>query len=610
MNQESNKSKAFHIREVLLAFTDLPRVLRLVWDASPVLVIGMAFVMFLQGIIPLATVLVARLLIDRALQGIAQRTLLPIILPVVLQLAINLLAHFCTRLQAALRVLLNFRLSDHLELLILRKASMLDLASFEDAEFYDRLNHLCQDALNKPLLMIIQLFGLGSSLVTMLSLLGLLFQLSWWLVLVALIVPIPAFIADSHYGLKNYWKVLWDSPRRRQQLYIRQLLTTDYFNKEIKLLNLANFFTERYHMLSEEMYQEEKRLQFRHTIINLLLSMLPVIANAGVYLYVALQAVQRRISLGALTQYTLAITQTSQSFQVVLDGFSNLYEHHLFVDSLFEFLASEPQIFAPAHPLPLETSTHSSGLDIEFRNVSFIYPGKREATLRNVSFTLHAGKSVALVGQNGAGKTTLVKLLTRLYDPTEGEILIGGRNIKEYDPSELREQLGVIFQDFVRYQMTASENIGIGRVAEIENRDLIDKAAHKSGANEVIERLDAGYNTMLGHWFEKGVDLSGGEWQKVALARAFMRDAPILILDEPTSALDAQAEHDIFQRFRQLTAGRTVIFISHRFSTVRLADRIFVLEQGQIIEQGSHQDLLNLQGKYAELFHLQAEAYR
>jgi ATP-binding cassette subfamily B protein len=217
---------------------------------------------------------------------------------------------------------------------------------------------------------------------------------------------------------------------------------------------------------------------------------------------------------------------------------------------------------------------------------------------------------VALVGQNGAGKTTLVKLLTRLYDPTEGEILIGGRNIKEYDPSELREQLGVIFQDFVRYQMTASENIGIGRVAEIENRDLIDKAAHKSGANEVIERLDAGYNTMLGHWFEKGVDLSGGEWQKVALARAFMRDAPILILDEPTSALDAQAEHDIFQRFRQLTAGRTVIFISHRFSTVRLADRIFVLEQGQIIEQGSHQDLLNLQGKYAELFHLQAEAYR
>ncbi len=282
------------------------------------------------------------------------------------------------------------------------------------------------------------------------------------------------------------------------------------------------------------MYQEEKRLQFRHTIINLLWSTLPVTANAGIYLYVALQAVQRRISLGALTQYTLAITQTSQSFQAVLNGFSNMYEHHLFVDSLFKFLASEPQICAPAHPLPLERSAHSHGLDIEFRNVSFIYPGKREAALRNLSFTLHAGESVALVGQNGAGKTTLVKLLTRLYDPTEGEILIGGRNVKEYDPFELREQLSIIFQDFVRYQMTASENIGIGgKCRDRENRDLIESAAHKGGAHGVIEHLDAGYDTMLGRWFEKGVDLSGGEWQKLALSRAFMRDAPILLLDEP-----------------------------------------------------------------------------
>ena len=396
MKQENNERKAFHVSEILLAFTDLPRVLRLVWHACPVLVIGMAFVMFLQGITPLATVLVARLLIDRALQGITQRTLLPIILPVALQLAINLITRFCTRLQATLQVLLNFRLSDHLELLILRKASTLDLASFENAAFYDRLNHLCQDALNKPLMMIIQLFGLGSSLVTMLSLLGLLFHLSWWLVLVALIVPIPSFIADTHYGLKNYWKVLWNSPRRRQQLYIRQLLTADSFNKEIKLFNLANFFTERYHLLSEEMYQEEKRLQYRHTIINLLWSILPVIANAGIYVYVALQAVQRRISLGALTQYTLAITQTSQSFQAVLDGFSNIYEHHLFVDSLFEFLASEPQIFAPAHPLLLEASAHSHGLDIEFRNVSFIYPGKREAALRNISFTVACWREYSL----------------------------------------------------------------------------------------------------------------------------------------------------------------------------------------------------------------------
>jgi ATP-binding cassette subfamily B protein len=306
----------------------------------------------------------------------------------------------------------------------------------------------------------------------------------------------------------------------------------------------------------------------------------------------------------------MAINQVGQNFQGVLDSLSDLYEHHLFINTLFDFLAYKPQIVAPERPVALEVPVGSGGLDIEFRNVSFTYPGKSEPALKNISFTLRAGESIALVGQNGAGKTTLVKLLTRLYDPTEGEILVGGRNIKEYDPRELRGQIGVIFQDYVQYHLPARENIGIGRVAEIENRPLVELAARKSGADAVIARLDEGYEAMLGRWFEKGVDLSGGEWQKIALARAFMRDAPILILDEPTSALDAQAEYDIFQRFRHLTAGRTVIFISHRFSTVRLADRIFVIEQGAVIEHGSHKNLLVLGGKYAELFNLQAEAYR
>jgi ATP-binding cassette subfamily B protein len=294
----------------------------------------------------------------------------------------------------------------------------------------------------------------------------------------------------------------------------------------------------------------------------------------------------------------------------MLDSLSNIYEYHLFISTLFDFLAYEQQIVAPTHPLHLETPLGCDGMDIEFRNVSFTYPGKSEPVLKNISFTLHAGESVALVGQNGAGKTTLVKLLARLYNPDEGEILIGGHNIKEYDPRELREQIGVIFQDYVKYRMTAGENIGVGRVTEIENRILVDLAARKSGADRIITRLDQGYDTMLGRWFEQGMDLSGGEWQKIALARAFMRDAPILILDEPTSALDAQAEYDIYQSFRRLTTGRTVIFVSHRFSTVRLADRIFVIEQGHIIESGSHQELLDLRGKYTELFNLQAEAYR
>ena len=287
-----------------------------------------------------------------------------------------------------------------------------------------------------------------------------------------------------------------------------------------------------------------------------------------------------------------------------------------YVNTLFEFLEYQPKIVSPPNPQPLDPPGKIEGLDIEFRNVSFTYPGKdpeTQAALKHVSFTIHAGEAIALVGRNGAGKTTLVKLLTRLYDPDEGEILIGGRNIKEYDLKELREQVGVIFQDYVNYYMTAHENIGVGRVDEIEQRDLVMSAARKSGANAVIERLPQGYDTMLGRWFKDLKDstqLSGGEWQKIALARAFMRDARILVLDEPTSALDAHAEHEIFTRFRVLTEGKTAVFISHRFSTVRLADRIFVIENGSIIESGSHQELRALDGRYAELFNLQAEAYR
>ncbi len=304
-----------------------------------------------------------------------------------------------------------------------------------------------------------------------------------------------------------------------------------------------------------------------------------------------------------------AANSAGQSFQNILDGVTDTYENSLFVDLLFEFLAYEPKILPPEHPVSLELCPEKHGLDIEFRDVSFTYPGKQQPALQHVNFVLRAGETGALVGSNGAGKTTLVKLLARLYDPDEGEILLNGRNLKAYDPAELRKYLGVIFQDFVRYHMTARENIGIGRVSQIEEREQIIAAARKSGADGFIERLNKGYDTMLGRWFEKGVELSGGQWQKVALARAFMRDAPLLILDEPTSALDAEAEYEIFTRFRELTEGKTALFISHRFSTVRLADRIFVLEHGTIREHGSHDELIALNGRYAELFNLQARAY-
>ena len=387
-------------------------------------------------------------------------------------------------------------------------------------------------------------------------------------------------------------------------------MTVDHYNKEIKLFNVGDFFLNLFHHIAEKLYEENKHILLPRAFIGLLWSLLTVIANSSIYLYIALQAVMRHITLGQLTKYVTASNQAGQSFQSLLDGVSDIYESNLFVNTLFEFLEYEPHILSPDKPVPVAVPSDAQGLAIEFRNVSFTYPGKEEPALKQISFTIHPGEAIALVGLNGAGKTTLVKLLTRLYDPDEGEIFINGCNIKEYALKDLREQIGVIFQDFVRYQMTVQENIGVGRIGNLENQEMIKDAAQKSGADKAISKLELGYESMLGRWFEKGVELSGGEWQKIALSRAFMRNAPILILDEPTSALDAQAEYDIFIRFRALTRNKTTLFISHRFSTVRLADRIFVIEQGHVLESGSHDELMVLNGRYAELFQLQAAAYR
>lgn len=401
------------------------------------------------------------------------------------------------------------------------------------------------------------------------------------------------------------------SPERRIMQYFNMLMTTDTYNKEVKLFNLGHFFIERFKQIANKLYGEDKSIIVRRYSMNFVWTGLTVAANSTIYLYVALQTIMKGLPLGNLILYTQSAVQAGQSFQGLLNGISGTYENNLYVGTLFEFLEYEPKIVSPPEPKPVEPEV--KGLDVEFRDVSFTYPGKdpiTQAALKHVSFTIKAGEAIALVGRNGAGKTTLVKLLTRLYDPDGGEILIGGRNIKEYDLKDLREQVGVIFQDYVNYYMSARENIGVGRINEIENEDLVVSAARKSGANAVIERLADGYDTMLGRWFKDGTQLSGGEWQKVALARAFMRDARILVLDEPTSSLDAQAEYEVFEHFRTLTEGKSAIFISHRFSTVRLADRIFVIEHGGILESGSHQELMALDGRYAELFNLQAEAYR
>jgi ATP-binding cassette, subfamily B, bacterial len=606
----------FSIKKVPGALASLPRVLRLVWSTSALLTILLGLLSLLQGFTPAFSVTITALVIDSVVQAIRIHSTSPIWFPIGLQLGITLLSSLLSTLSNIVQQLLQEQVSNRVQLNILKKANTLDLAFFENPEFYDKMRQAANQSTYQPVSMISQTFDLGRTLVTLISMIFLLLHLAWWLAIVALIVPIPAFFSSTRYGWRGYQLMRRQSPERRLMSYFVSLMTTDTYNKEVKLFNLGNFFTGKFWDLATQLYKQDKKLLVSRYLTNFGWTGLTGVANGAIYLYVALQAVVGRITLGGLTLYTQTAVQVGQSFQGLLGGISNTYENTLYVNTLFEFLEYQPKIVSPPSPQPIDPSLEANGFDIEFRNVSFTYPGKdpeTQAALKNVSFRVHAGEAVALVGRNGAGKTTLVKLFTRLYDPDEGEILIGGRNIKEYDLKELREQVGVIFQDYVNYYMTARENIGVGRVDKIEHKELVMSAARKSGASDVIERLPQGYETMLGRWFKDLKDstqLSGGEWQKIALARAFMRDARILILDEPTSSLDAQAEYEVFKHFRVLTEGKTAIFISHRFSTVRLADRILVLENGSIIENGSHKELIALDGRYAELFNLQAEAYR
>lgn len=610
------EEERFSLKKMFTTFSSLPHVLRLVWSSSHWLTVTLGILNIFQGVTPALSISITALVVDSVVHAIALKNPSPIWLPIGLQLGITLLSSLLNTLSNIVQQLLQELVSNRVQLEILKKASTLDLAFFENPESYDKIRQAANQSSYQPTGMVSQTFGIGQTLITLASLVFLLLHLAWWLAIVAILVPIPAFFFSTRYGWKGYRLMRRQSPERRLMAYLTTLMTTDIYNKEIKLFNLSNFFIEKFWKLALELYQQDKKLALRRYFTTFGWSNLTSIVNIGIYLYVALQTIAGRITLGGLTLYTQTATQVGQNFQGLLNGISNTYESALYVNMLFEFLAYQPQILSPAIPQQFTQTSQAQGLEIEFRKVSFTYPGKDPAThaaLKQVSFTIQAGESVALVGSNGAGKTTLVKLLTRLYEPDEGEILLGGHNIKEYDLEDLRNQIGVIFQDFVNYYLTARENIGVGRVAEIENKELVIQAARKSGANTVIERLPQSYETTLGRWFknvQESSQLSGGEWQKLALARGFMRDARILVLDEPTSALDAQAEYEVFKHFRTLTAQKTAIFVSHRFSTVRLADRIFVLEHGQIIEKGTHEELMVLDKRYAELFNLQAEAYR
>ncbi len=606
----------FSIKKIPVALASVPRVLSLVWSTSKVLTLTLGALDVLQGITPAISLTITAQVIDGVVEAIRIHSPSPIWLPVGLQLGVTLISSLLNTWSNIAQQLLQELVSNRVQLEILQKAGTLDLAFFENPESYDKIRQAANQSSYQPTTMVSLTFGLGQTVITLASLLFLLFHLAWWLALIAMLVPVPSFFFSTRYSWRGYQLMRRQSPERRLLNYFTNLMTTDTYNKEIKLFNLSQFFIEKYRTLAAKLYQEDKKLALRRYLTSFGWSNLSSLTNSGIYLYVALQAIVGRVTLGGLTLYTQTASQVGQNFQSFLSNISSTYENTLYVNTLFEFLAYQPQILSPTTPQPFAQDAQSHGLTIEFRDVSFTYPGKdpeTEASLKHVSFQIAAGEAVAVVGHNGAGKTTLVKLLTRLYEPDEGTILIGGHDIREYDLEALRKQIGVIFQDYVNYYMTARENIGVGRIEEVENTEMIRNAARKSGANRVIEKLPQTYETMLGRWFrnlKESTQLSGGEWQKIALARAFMREAQILVLDEPTSSLDARAEYEVFQRFRSLTSERTAVFISHRFSTVRLADRILVLEYGQLVENGTHQELLEAQGRYAELFNLQAEAYR
>jgi ATP-binding cassette subfamily B protein len=587
------------------------RVLALVWEANPGLTLSLAVLNLAQGGLPAARVWVSKLLIDAVVAAVTTgggtAALPQVLFLVALQFAIGAAGNILGTIGNISQQLLQEQVANRIQLLVMRQANALDLVFFERPQFYDLLQQVQREATFRPVQMVQTAFGLIRQVLTFVSLLALLVNLEWFIAVAALVSPIPAFISSARYGWQGYQMMRWQSPLRRMMSYLTNLMTSDAYNKEVKLFTVGNFFIERFSNLFQRYYAENRALVIRRYLAGAVWSMLTVLTSGLTFLYVAFRTLGGTISVGGLTLYVQAADGVSQAFSALLSGLQSMYEHQLYLKTLFELLDFQPQVRAPESPVPMR---HPMAEGIEFRNVTYSYEGKDEPALKNVSFSIARGETVAIVGHNGAGKTTLVKLVARLYDPQAGQVLIDGRDVREYDPDELRGEFGVLFQDYVSYQFSARENIGIGRVERLDDTSAIAAAASKSGASTVIEGLPQGYDTVLGKWFDGGVNLSGGEWQKVALGRAFMREAQILILDEPSAALDARAEYELFTRLRELAHGRTAIFISHRFSTVRQADRILVFEQGRLIESGTHEELLELGGRYAELFNLQAASYR
>ena len=621
-------AKLRRARQLLVAAAVvLPRIVALVWRASPWLTIGLALGTILAALVPAGTAVIARLLINSVSHAIAVHNnhladqgvvgpILGLALPtsafgaiigtVVLQLLLFLLNALASALRNVASQLLQQRVGQDIQHRVMRHASRLELAFFEDAKSYDLIRQAQQEAAIRPVTMIENLYGLAQSVITFGSVVALLVALNPWVALAALAAPIPAFLVDARFGKMGFVVTMWSSPIRRRMQYLTTLVTTDTYAKEVKLFGLGEYFAERFRVLGEVFYRRLRRQVGARGLAGTLLGTVTNLVTALTYLYVAVLAVQGRVSLGDLVMYTVAATTLQTSAQAMFNEITGMYENNLYLNTLYRMLDTEPAITRPARPVSLAEPVRGH---IRVENVTFTYPGAEGPALREVSFDIPAGQTVAIVGRNGAGKSTLVKLVCRLYDPDQGRILLDGVDLRDIDPDELRTRISGTFQDYATYQATAAENIGLGDTTHIADRERITTAAISGGAHELISGMPDGYDTPLGKWFEGGVNLSGGEWQKIALSRAFLRDARILVFDEPTSALDPASEHDLFTRLDILAQGRSTLYVSHRFSTVRRADRILLMSGGRVTEQGNHHQLLEVDGEYARLFRTQASAY-
>ena len=592
-------------------FTHTPQALSLVWETNRWATVGLGALTLGSALLPATQAWVGKLIVDGVVAAIQNSSdpvrTRTVFLYLVFELILFLLGAGFNQARRLIQQLIQLQLANRIRGEIIRKALTLDLAFFEHPEFYDRLQNARREGGYKPTELINDSFQIVQNSITLVSFAALLLRFNPWLVVILLATSIPAFIAETRFSEQGFRLLTRRAPETRQINYLARLLTEDSAAKEIKLFNLGDTLLGRYMTLFEKFFQEDKALARRRALTGFSLGLITTAGFYGSYAWIVLHTVQGKISLGDMTLYLAIFRQGQSTFQAILSAIGNIYENNLFMANYFEFLGLTPQLSVDGGDRKLPARLTRG---IEFRGVGFCYPETGEWALRDINLMIRPGEKIALVGHNGAGKTTLIKLLSRLYDPSEGTILIDGIDIRELKSSELQRRIGVIFQDFVRYHLPVSENIGFGQIDALHDVERIIASARKSGADVVVENLPEGYQTMLGRWFHGGHELSLGEWQKVALARAFMREAEILVLDEPTASLDDATEYEIFRRFKELTEGKMAILISHRFSTVRMADRIVVIQQGRIAEIGTHEDLMRQEGTYARLFSMQAEGYR